>query len=63
MAVGLPGKNQVISGMRNSCEIVVEVNMTQAAFQYFDFFISKNQVILSPGYLENQDLKVGYIPS
>lgn len=27
MAVGLPGKNQVISGMRNSCEIVVEVNI------------------------------------
>ena len=27
MAVGLPGKNSVISGMRKSCEMVVEINI------------------------------------
>ena len=29
-AIGLPGKNGVISGMRSSAEVVIEVNMTQA---------------------------------
>lgn len=30
MALGLPGKKGVISGMRTSCEVVVEVNMVKA---------------------------------
>ena len=56
MAVGLPGKNGVISGMRGSCEIVVEINLIKAV-QDIPFFISKNNVVLSPGLGEK-----GYIP-
>ncbi len=41
MAVGLPGKNGVISGMRGSCEVVVEINLIKAV-QDIPFFMSKN---------------------
>ena len=30
MAIGLPGKNEVISGMRNSCDTVIEINLIKA---------------------------------
>ena len=50
MAVGMPGKTGVISGMRSSCQVVVEVNMTQAMFAgNVPFHISENSVILSEG--------------
>ena len=50
MAIGMPGKKGVISGMRTSCEVVVEVNMTKAIkLGQVPFFFSSNQVILSPG--------------
>lgn len=59
MALGLPGKNGVISGMRSSCEVVVEVNMAKAMHEgKIPFFVSENKVILSPG----QDTQ-GYLPS
>ena len=49
-AIGLPGKNGVISGMRSSAEIVFEINMTQACFESdIPFFVSKNRVVLSAG--------------
>ena len=59
MAVGLPQGHGVISGMRNSCEVVIEVNMVKAAFgeHQIPFYISSNKVILSEG------LKDGSIPS
>ena len=50
MAAGLPGGGKVISGMRRSCEVAIEVNMTLACVAAkAGFFISKNKVILSPG--------------
>lgn len=50
MAIGMPGKNGVISGMRASCEVVIEINMPKAILAgKIPFFISENQVILSPG--------------
>ena len=49
MAVGMPGKKGVISGMRGSCEVVVEINLVKAIKQGVPFFVSENQVILSPG--------------
>jgi hypothetical protein len=49
MAIGMPGKKGVISGMRGSCEVVVEINLVNAIKQGVPFFISENQVILSPG--------------
>jgi hypothetical protein len=49
MALGLPQQDSVISGMRNSCQIVVELNITRAVFDKIPHFISQNQVILTPG--------------
>jgi len=50
MAIGMPGKKGVISGMRGSCEVVVEVNIVKAMKEgKIPFSISENQVILSPG--------------
>ncbi len=58
MAIGMPGMKSVISGMRLSSEVVIEINMARAMIVGgIRFFISKNGVILSPG---NQD---GMIPS
>jgi RNA:NAD 2'-phosphotransferase (TPT1/KptA family) len=49
MALGLPKDDGVISGMRNSAQIVVEINANQAVFDGVPMFVSENQVILSPG--------------
>merc|ERR1719362_559569 len=51
MAIGLPGGN-VISGMRSSCEVVIEVNMIKAMHSDppLPFWISQNKVILSEGF-------------
>jgi 2'-phosphotransferase len=41
MAIGMPGKKGVISGMRGSCEVVVEVNIAKAMLQgKIPFYIS-----------------------
>ena len=50
-AVGMPGKNGVISGMRGTCEVVVEINMPKAMYgeHRLPFYISGNNVILSEG--------------
>ena len=59
MAIGMPGKKGVISGMRNSSEVVVEINMVKAIKEgQIPFFISENKVILSGGIGEK-----GFIPS
>jgi RNA:NAD 2'-phosphotransferase (TPT1/KptA family) len=59
MAIGMPGKKGVISGMRGSCEVVVEINIVKAIKEgHIPFFISENQVILSPGVGEK-----GFLPS
>lgn len=50
MAIGLPGEDGVISGMRNSCNAVIEVNIAKAVIGgQIPFFISNNHVVLSPG--------------
>lgn len=50
MAIGMPGKNGVISGMRSSSQIIIEVNMLKAIKAgQIPFFISENKVILSAG--------------
>ena len=54
----MPGKSGVISGMRSSCEIVIEVNLWKAVLgSNLPFYISENKVILSPGTKEG-----GYVP-
>ena len=60
LAVGLPG-NGVISGMRSSCEIVIDINITRAmlAEHQMPFYISSNQVVLCEG-LEDGSIPTSY---
>ncbi|XP_052058809.1 uncharacterized protein LOC127699109 [Mytilus californianus] len=55
-AAGEPGENGVISGMRQSCEVMIFINLQQALEDGFKFFRSANNVILCAG---NED---GVIP-
>ncbi|CAD8205378.1 unnamed protein product [Paramecium pentaurelia] len=48
-AVGLPGDDAVISGMRNTCEVIIEVDMERAMKAGIEFYVSKNGVVLSSG--------------
>ena len=48
-SIGFNWENQVKSGMRNSCDIYIEINMVYAFFNNIDFFISLNNVVLSSG--------------
>lgn len=46
----MPSKKGVISGMRSSCEVIVEINMARAMLEgNIPFYESENKVILSPG--------------
>ena len=56
MNTKIPEKEEVISGMRKSCNRIVWINMPKAMELGIKFFVSTNGVILSPG---NDD---GYIP-
>ena len=51
LANGLPGNKGVISGMRSSCEIVIEINMVKAmqGEHKIPFFVSENNVVLCEG--------------
>jgi len=49
MAIGIPGDNQVISGMRTTSRVVISVDMTNAIHNGIPFYMSSNGVILSPG--------------
>ncbi|XP_071160697.1 uncharacterized protein [Mytilus edulis] len=55
-AAGEPGENGVISGMRQSCEVMIFINLEAALADGFKFFRSANNVILCAG---NED---GVIP-
>ena len=50
-AIGMPDKKGVISGMRSSCEIVIEINLAKAMYgdHKIPFYISPNDVILCEG--------------
>ncbi|KAJ8045091.1 tRNA 2'-phosphotransferase 1 [Holothuria leucospilota] len=48
-AKGEPRDSEVISGMRGSCELMIFINLQKAMTDGIPFFISKNDVILSPG--------------
>ncbi|CAC5381813.1 TRPT1 [Mytilus coruscus] len=53
---GEPGENGVISGMRQSCEVMIFINLETALADRFRFFQSANNVILCAG---NED---GVVP-
>ena len=44
-----PGDNRVISGMRTDCEIAIWIDLKRAIEDGVPFYLSSNQVILSPG--------------
>ncbi|KAL4481763.1 hypothetical protein ABPG74_007852 [Tetrahymena malaccensis] len=48
-AIGYPGDKEVISGMRKSCDIYIEIDIVKAIEDGIDFFISKNNVVLTSG--------------
>jgi 2'-phosphotransferase len=59
MAIGLPEHDGVISGMRASSEVVVEINLAKSVLgAEIPMFISNNYVILSEGLGDK-----GHIPS
>ena len=48
-SIGYNDENHVKSGMRLNCQVFIEINPQYALFNGFEFFISKNKVILCPG--------------
>lgn len=49
LAPGLPGEDRVISGMRQSCDLAVYIDVTKAMSDGIRFFWSENGVLLTPG--------------
>ena len=49
MAVGYPGDEGVISGMRAVCDVFVEIDVELAMRNGIEFFVSRNGVVLSSG--------------
>ncbi|XP_062892505.1 tRNA 2'-phosphotransferase 1 [Mobula hypostoma] len=49
LAPGLPEDGSVISGMRSSCELAIFVELEKALNDGIPFYLSTNQVILTPG--------------
>jgi len=49
MATGYPKENEVVSGMRENCDLYIEINLERCLKDGMKFFESKNKVILSPG--------------
>jgi 2'-phosphotransferase len=48
-APGMPKEEGVISGMRNSCDTIIEIDMFGAIKNGIVFYISSNNVILTEG--------------
>lgn len=51
-AIGTPGETHVISGMRSSAQVLIYIDMAKALADGLEFFISANNVVLSPGNRE-----------
>ena len=49
MAPGMPNEKGVISGMRSSCNVLIFVDVEKAVAAGIKFYLSANNVILSPG--------------
>ena len=48
-AQGLPGDSGVISGMRSSSQVILQINLARALADSIPFFVSDNGVVLTPG--------------
>jgi len=44
-----PGDERIISGMRYNCEVAIWVDLPKAVDNGIPFFVSKNEVVLTPG--------------
>ncbi len=60
MAIGFNDQEEVISGMRNSSEVVVEIDVPLAMKDGYKFLRSKNNVILSTGKGPEGQIPPGY---
>ena len=49
LAPGIPGEKDVISGMRSSCDVIIEIDLEKAMNDKIEFFVSNNNVILTKG--------------
>lgn len=58
MACGIPGEDEVISGMRGSCQAVIYIDVASAMAAGIKFFKSSNGVILTQGINDS-----GVLPS
>ncbi|XP_076015643.1 tRNA 2'-phosphotransferase 1 isoform X2 [Genypterus blacodes] len=54
LAVGLPGQDGVISGMRRDCDLAVFIDVPKALADGIEFFWSENGVLLTPGDSEGK---------
>jgi 2'-phosphotransferase len=45
----MPKEEGVVSGMRTSCDIIIEIDLASAMKDGIDFYISSNSVILTEG--------------
>ncbi|KAI4904172.1 hypothetical protein NFI96_013828 [Prochilodus magdalenae] len=52
LAPGLPGESQVISGMRQNCDLAVYIDVPKALSDGIEFYWSENGVLLTPGDAE-----------
>lgn len=48
-AIGYVGDKEVISGMRKSCDVYIEIDIIKAIKDGIDFYTSNNNVILTAG--------------
>lgn len=48
-AIGYPGDKEIISGMRITCDIFVEIDLELALKNGIKFYVSQNNVVLSSG--------------
>ncbi|KRX10827.1 hypothetical protein PPERSA_00997 [Pseudocohnilembus persalinus] len=49
-AIGYPKDNEVISGMRQTCDVFVEIDLQRAIESDMKWYISNNKVLLSSGH-------------
>lgn len=49
-APGYPDDGNVISGMRSTCQVFIEIDLERALAAGMDFFVSENNVLLSRGF-------------
>lgn len=61
MARGIPGEDEVISGMRKSCEVVLYIDVKAAMEAGIKFYKSSNEVILTQGLNDSGILPAEFI--